>query len=276
MEGAMINIAESVNDRVPIPDDEYLGDDGLLHCKVCHKQTQTVVEIFGVRKKVRCICDCIKKDMEEREKRERQQEFDRMRMVCFGEALRVMVDWTFDNDDRRDAKIADAMRRYADGFAKFREESKGLLLYGDVGTGKTYYAACIANQLISNGYTVLMTNFATLTNKIQGTFDGKQELIDSLNRYSLLIIDDLGTERNTDYMKELVFNIIDARYRSGLPMILTTNLPMDEIKKSNDIGYTRIYDRILERCFPVAVKGHSRRRQHVRDSYVNMKDEMGL
>ena len=119
-----------------------------------------------------------------------------------------------------------------------------------------------------------MTNFATLTNKIQGTFDGKQELIDSLNRYSLLIIDDLGTERNTDYMKELVFNIIDARYRSGLPMILTTNLPMDEIKKSNDIGYTRIYDRILERCFPVAVKGHSRRRQHVRDSYVNMKDEL--
>ena len=121
-----------------------------------------------------------------------------------------------------------------------------------------------------------MTNFASLTNKIQGMFEGKQEFINDLNRYSLLILDDLGAERKSEFMQEMVFNIIDSRYRSGLPFIITTNLTMDEIKKPQEVEYSRIYDRILERCFPVEVAGGSRRRQNVRDTYFDMKNKLGL
>ena len=187
-----------------------------------------------------------------------------------------MANWTFENDDRKNAKLSAAMERYAENFGDFLKEGKGLLLYGTVGTGKSYYAACIANRLIDKGRRVKMTNFSTLINKIQATFEGKQEIIDDLNRYPLLIIDDLGAERQSEYMQEMVFNIIDARYRAGLPMIVTTNLTAEEIKKPQEVRYARIYDRIIERCFPVEISGVSRRRQHVKETFGDIKDRLGL
>lgn len=271
---AIDKMTDEINENMPLPDSEYMGEDGFLHCSTCHCSVQTEVNIFGKKKLVRCICDCRKKEREEKKRMEKQQEHDRMRRICFAETN--MHEWSFENDDRENPKISDAMKRYADGFADFKKEGQGLLLYGSVGTGKTYYAACIANALINKDYDVLMTNFATITNKLQGMFDGKQEYISSLNRYQLLILDDLGAERKSEFMQEQVFNVIDARYRSGLPFIITTNLTMDEIKNNKDIGYSRIYDRILERCFPVNVTGTSRRRKHVSETYFEIKERLGL
>ena len=150
------------------------------------------------------------------------------------------------------------------------------MLYGDVGTGKTFGACEVANALLDAGYRVMVTNFARLINIIQGTFEGRQEYIDSLNNYHLLVIDDLGVERQTEFMREMVYSIIDARYRAGLPMIITTNLGIDEIKKPADVANSRIYDRIIERCFPIEVSGGSRRRKKVRDEYADMKQLLGL
>lgn len=270
----MYRMFDELSEAVPVPEKEYKGEDGLLHCAVCYKKTQTVITIFDEKKVVRCICDCRKKELEAAEERAKQDERERRRRICFAETN--MKEWSFANDDRRNAKLSDAMKKYADDFSDFRKDSKGLLLYGSVGTGKTYYAACIANELIDNGYKVLMTNFARLTNKIQGMYEDKQKYIDSLNQYTLLIIDDLGAERKSEFMQEQVFNIIDARYRSGLPFIVTTNLGMDEITKSQDIGYQRIYDRILERCFPIKVEGVSRRRTSLKDTHADMKAKLGL
>lgn len=260
--------------KVPHPESEYMGEDGLLHCSVCHKNVQTVVEFLGRKKTVRCICLCRQKELEAYEEEKRREEQERRRRICFAETN--MASWTFENDDRKNPKLSDAMLRYATGFDDFRKDGKGLIMYGTVGTGKTYLAACIANKLIDEGYRVLMTNFARLTNQIQGMYDGKQEFIDSLNDYPLLIIDDLGAERKSEFMQEMVFNIIDSRYRSGLPFIITTNLTAEEIKKPQEISFSRIYDRILERCFPVEVSGGSRRRQSVIDTYSEVKEKLGL
>ena len=122
-----------------------------------------------------------------------------------------------------------------------------------------------------------MTNFSRLVNLIQSkSFEDKQNFIDSINRYSLLIIDDLGAERESEFMLEQVFNIIDSRYRSGLPFIITTNLTWNQIKSPQNIEYARIYDRIIERCFPVEVAGASRRKQAVVDTYADMKKKLGM
>lgn len=274
MEQFIDKLTDSISANVPHSDSEYMGEDGLLHCSICHKKVQTRVEFMGIKKTVRCICDCKRKELESYEDRQKLEEIDRQRRICFKEAN--MANWTFKNDDRQNARISDAMQNYVKNFTEFRKDGKGLLLYGPVGTGKSYYAASIANALIDNGYSCLMTNFARLTNKIQGMYEGKQEYIDSLNRYSLLIIDDLGVERKTEYMAEQVFNIIDARYRSGLPFIITTNLTWEELTKPSEIAYSRIYDRVVERCFPVEVTGISRRRQNVKDTFADVRSKLGL
>ena len=270
----MIVDLDAISEKVQKPDSEYLGEDGLLHCSVCNRAVQTKIKVFEKEKLVRCVCDCIIRKREAESEYQRQQVIESRRNVCFSESN--MAKWTFKNDDGHNQKMTDVMQNYAKNFTDFKKDGKGLLLHGTVGTGKTYFAACIANSLIDEGFKVVMTNFARLTNQLQGMFAGRQEFIDDFNNYSLLIIDDLGAERNSDYMKEIVFNIIDARYRSGLPFIITSNLTMDEIKNPQDRGYARIYDRILERCFPVEVSGTSRRRQNVRNTYFETKEKLGL
>lgn len=273
----MEKLLDAINAKVMPAEHEYIGEDGLTHCSVCHQATQ--VRIDGLPgliepRVVRCICACRKAELEQEKEQKRREECERRRSVCFVQTN--MADWTFANDDRKNPKLSDAMLRYAQQFPTYLKSGKGLLLHGTVGTGKTYYAACIANHVIDNGYRALMTNFARLTNQIQGMYEGKQQYIDDLNRYQLLILDDLGAERKSEFMQEMVFNIIDTRYRAGLPFIVTTNLTGDEITKAGDISYQRIYDRVLERCFPVEVSGGSRRREALRNTHADMRDQLGL
>lgn len=99
-----------------------------------------------------------------------------------------------------------------------------------------------------------MTNFADILNIVTGKFsEERSRYIENLNRYSLLIIDDLGIERCTEFALENIYNVIDSRYRSGKPMILTTNLTLQEMKGTDNLMYSRIYSRILERCLPLMI-----------------------
>lgn len=257
---------------------DYIGEDGLLYCGKCGTAKQTEVEIFGEIKRPMCLCKCAKERKDAEEAEERRKEFERkikeLRRAGFPES--AMEEWTFENDDGDNEKVMNAMRRYVENFGELRQAGKGLLLYGEVGTGKTYAACEVANALIDKGYPVLVTNFARLTNLIQAKFEGRQEYIDSLSNFALIVIDDLGAERNSEFMKEMIFNIVDARYRAGLPMIVTTNLTIEEIKKPGDTASSRIYDRVIERCFPIEVAGKSRRRKAVRKEYDEMKKILGL
>ena len=258
--------------------DDYIDEaTGLLMCGKCGTPKQCRVEILGQMRTPMCLCKC-QADRRDREEEERKRiDFEkrvkRMRLEGFPDAK--MQAWTFANDDLANERITKAMQRYVDNFAELRKIGKGLLLYGSIGTGKTYAACEVANALIDQGYPVYVTNFSRVLNTLQGTFD-KQEYIDELNRYQLLILDDLGIERETAFAKEQVFNVIDARYRAGLPMIITTNLAIDNIKKPDNIGDSRIYDRILERCFPIEVTGQSRRRKAVVNEYDDMRNLLGL
>lgn len=247
---------------------EYMGSDGLLHCLKCGDPIETTITVPNLgERKVRCICSCRAKELNAHEEKKRQEERERNRRTCFSGSK--MMNCTFADSDLTDQlKMAE---NYVKNFSDFRKKGKGLLLYGTVGTGKSHIAACIANALIDEGSKVLMTNFATMVNILQSSFDGRQAYIDGLNNYALLILDDLGAERKSEYMQEQVYNIIDARYRSGLPMIITTNLTAEELKKPSDIGNGRIYDRILERCHPVEVKGQSIRRQHLKADFGQMQ-----
>ena len=122
-----------------------------------------------------------------------------------------------------------------------------------------------------------MTNFTAILNDLSERFEGRNEYIDYLCRYPLLIIDDLGTERGTEYALEHVYNVIDSRYRSGKPLILTANISPDVLNNPPDMAHARIYSRILEMCVPIHVTGVQNRKaaaQRKMDTLKSMMNEM--
>ena len=108
---------------------------------------------------------------------------------------------------------------------------------------------------------VVMTSFVKILEAIQNNKDRESDLISRLNRTRLVIFDDLGAERGTDYALEKVYNIIDERYRKKLPMILTTNLTLDEMKRRKLIfdtpGYMTASLNVATRCSLQVLAGGS-------------------
>ena len=103
-----------------------------------------------------------------------------------------------------------------------------------------------------------MQNIKTLSGGEQAKIKIAELMLKPSN---LLILDDLGAERQSDFALEQVFNVVDSRYKSGKPVIITTNLSLQELKNPSDIKYKRIYDRILEMCVPLQFKGESKRKE---------------
>ena len=272
----MTNLEAKANQAIKTEEGDYVQD-GLLHCGKCHTPKQCRVKVMDMVISPKCLCKCEvdrqKKEKENTERKELLERIKRYRRMGFPESQ--MQYWTFENDDGGNDKMSRMAKRYVENFDTFYKEGKGLLLYGDVGTGKTYIACMIANALIDKGYPVLVTNFSRILNTLQGTFE-KQEYLDSLNQFKLLVIDDLGVERDTGFAKEQVFSIIDSRYREGKPMIITTNLTMQKLATETELADKRVYDRLIERCFPVEVKGESRRVKKLINSRDEMKNLLGL
>ena len=124
------------------------------------------------------------------------------------------------------------------------------------------YAILLLFILIITGavsYTHLDVYKRQILNRLTGMFsEDRSEFIASFDEYDLLIIDDLGVERSTEYAMEQMFFVIDSRFRSRKPMIITTNLKLSELKNPPDLAHARIYDRILERCAPILFDGKNR------------------
>ena len=247
--------------------DEYIDPaDGLIHCKVCKGQRQTVVPNFGKPGYFmpRCVCPC--QAEAERKRKEAAAQRERMERIKRRKAQglqdRYLYDYTFANDNGDNPLMAKA-HAYVEHWEEAFRNNTGLLLFGDVGTGKSFFAGCIANALLDRDIPVLMTNFPSILNRLTGMFsEDRTEFIASLELYDLLIIDDLGVERSTEYAMEQMFHVIDSRYRSRKPMIITTNLRLEEIKNPPDLAHARIYDRILERCAPILFVGKNFREEN--------------
>lgn len=271
-------MTEEMAQHVRREEGDYIGEDGLLYCGKCHTRKQTMVNVLGNIMTPYVACKCSQeryaKEVEEKKRREFEERVRDMRKAGFPDE--EMMRWTFERDDGKDTKLSTVAHRFVDKFPTMLKDGKGLLLYGDVGTGKSYAAACIANALVDKGVPCMMTNMPRLVNTLSGMLEGKQGYIDRLNSFALLVIDDLGTERGTDYVSELVYNIIDSRYRAGLPLIVTTNLTLKDMAAETDVKKQRIYSRLYDMCIPMAVAGKDRRRENVKQAMQDYKDLLGM
>lgn len=240
--------------------EQYLGEDGLIYCGKCHTPVQCRITFEGRERIMPCICKCQKEERERQEQRMKEEEqlLYVRRLKAAGIQERHLQDWTFAS--ATDTPSVQMAKRYTENWKKVKAENLGLLLWGDVGTGKSFLAACIANALLEKGVPVLMTNFSKILNQMGAMYsDERYRYIASFNRFSLLIIDDFGIERNTEYALEQVYAVVDERYKAGLPLIITTNLTISQLRNPEDVAHARIYSRILEMCTPVHVPGLDRR-----------------
>lgn len=238
----------------------YIAEDGLLHCSNCGGalQRRLPTPLFGrdvFPTTCKCRAELYEKERREQQERQHENTVKAYRSVCFHE--KRMEKWTIENDDGSNLAMRFA-RNYVKDWDKVRKEGIGLLLWGGVGVGKTYMAACIANALIDQEKRVIMTDFSSISNI--SVFDSA-EYVRSLSSYDLLIIDDYGAERNSQFALQNVFDVINRRWESGKPLIVTTNLELDAIRTSSegDITRARINDRLLEMCKPIHVVGESKR-----------------
>lgn len=308
---AMENIKEKATQNNINDKKWYLGADGLRYCAVCNTRMQCKVTLFDAERIMPCLCKCgVERYEREQLKLKicqiegeystvRSLGFDDFRLfrwfnnneykisprlvherelllkrLCFPEAEK-MQGCTFDKDDGANPQITTLAKNYVENFAEMKDKCMGLLLFGETGVGKSHIAACIANALLDKDITVRMTNFERISNELWDTKE-KQGYMDMLNRFDLLVLDDLAAEKSSEYMDSIIFNIIDSRLRAGLPIIVTTNLSRQELQSTSDMRKKRIYSRLFECCIPQEVVGSDRRRAMVAENREQYGDMLKL
>lgn len=266
---------------------DYRNSQGLLVCGRCKSLRQKIMMISNPTPEdkdhksqlivpIQCRCDISEREKGMRDRADAQNAERLKKLKAASLMDEKLSNASFDGFrsnpyNERNRKLCIS---YADRFQKMVDSNQGLLFWGGVGTGKSYAAACIANSLMGKGVPVVMTSFVKLLEIIQSTGQ-ESTILSNLNSAQLVIFDDLGAERGTDYTLEKVYNIVDSRYRKKLPMILTTNLTIEQMKDEQDIRYSRIYDRIFESCYPMQFTGPSWRKKEASRRFKEIEDLLG-
>lgn len=273
MYGAFLDsMAEKLTARIDTSN-AYKGDNGLLYCKKCKSPLQSVVKWYdGTNKIVPIKCECAKEKEDQQKREERVRE---LRESCKFEGK--YRDCTFDTIEiiSDNAKRVAICKRYVDKFEQLYKENQGLLFYGDTGTGKTLFAHCIGNALIDKLYPVATVSLAKVLKGGIVTQETEAEINRKVRNASLLIVDDVGAERDTDFAQEFVYSIIDTRCNMRKPIIVTTNLSFQHMRECEVVKYKRIYQRILEVCYPVEFNGRSWRMKNAADRYDKVSKLLG-
>lgn len=239
----------------PVRDGDY-EQDGLLYCGHCGTPKQCRIS-FGAEIQVfPCQCACAERrylsERQAEESRQQRMRIDNLR--ADGVRDKSLAACRFDGAE--ETPELEKCRRYAENWETAKAQGIGLLLWGSTGNGKTYAAACIANSLIDRGVPAMITSFPRI---IGAKFEDRPQIMEAIRRYPLLVLDDLGVERATDFALETVYSVVDERYKTSMPLIVTTNLTLAEMKEAQSMSQQRIYERILEMCTPIAFRGKSRR-----------------
>lgn len=226
---------------------DYINSAGILICGKCGEPRTTIKEFppgSGKNRAFPIVCRCDREEDERFDRRMKAQTLqDKIKALRRSGVMDAAYNnYTFANDDGRNPKITASCNRYVDRWAEMENIACGVLFYGDVGGGKSFYAACIANALLDKGVPALMTRLSYLVNnRVRGE---RGEMPIKLNQYRLIVLDDIGAEN----ISQTAFDIVNDIYLANIPIICTTNLTPSELKAAPNIEKQRVYNRLLERC----------------------------
>lgn len=272
---------------------DYKNDEGFWVCGKCHSPREAIKSMDRASDghRVWVQCQCREQEWKNQEAQREAMREEKIKQWRAEEAVRSvervksvsLMDAklrgaTFQNaqatqDNSRNLNIC---KRYADRFEVMESKSQGLLFYGDVGTGKSYAAACIANELLNRGVPVVITSLVKMIDSLRGFETDVDQVMNRLRKARLLILDEVGAERTTEFVLEKMYQIIDARYNSNLPMIVTTNIELPQMTNEKNIELRRIYSRIMEKCYPMQWYGESWRTKEARQRYAEMESLLGV
>ncbi len=163
------------------------------------------------------------------------------------------------NDKNRGAY--ETTKQYAREFSKYKRNGTGLLLTGSYGTGKTHLAAAICHELIRGNHQPIFGTMISLLGNIKATYgdeyaeETEQQILNKYINCDLLIIDDLGKERPTEWALEQLYYVINSRYEDCKPIVITTNYADKLVSrltcKDNIETAEAIVSRIHEMCVGV-------------------------
>lgn len=178
-------------------------------------------------------------DRIEAEEKSRQYAADRLSQKLGGAMIpprfRGKTFESFLAADARQQKVLGVCRDYAVNFPKHHADGRSLLLLGNVGTGKTHLAAAIADYVIRNhGLNALYRTVYSILQHVKGSFDreasySESEAFRDFIQPELLVIDEVGATKSSEFEQQTLFNIINGRYEQQLPTIVISNLAPDEL-----------------------------------------------
>lgn len=262
-----------------------------IECEYCkNKLYRKTIEwnLYGTKRVMkldyeRCNCkdaqkywneyDVKKLQMLEEEKKLRMmQEFANKvdKIIKNSKMSRRNLNYKFENFEvnSNNKKVYQSLKEYSEKLAN-SVERKGLILVGNNGVGKTHLACSIANELIKDGIPIIYGTLINLLAELKNTYDvdnniSEMEIIKLYEKVDLLIIDDLGKEKPSEWGLEKLFTIINSRYENNLPVIITTNYDQNSLINRLSINgeietAKSIISRLYEMCYLVKIEDRDHR-----------------
>lgn len=256
-----------------------------IECEYCKNKLyrKTIEwELYGAKRIIeldyeRCNCNDAQaywneydlkklKLLEEEKKLKLMQEFSKRveRIIKNSKMSKRNLSYKFDNFELNNSnrKVFNNLKKYSEKLLKGIEK-KGLILVGNNGAGKTHLACSIANKLIENGTPVIYGTLINLLAELRNSYDtdnniSEMEIIKLYENVDLLIIDDLGKEKPSEWGLEKLFTIINSRYENNLPVIITTNYNqnslLERLSLNGEIETAKsIISRLYEMCYLVKI-----------------------
>lgn len=257
-----------------------------IECEYCKNKLYRKIiewELYGTKRTIaldyeRCECNGAQaywneydlkklRMLEEEKKLEIMQEFSRKveKIIKNSKMSKRNLSYKFDNFELNTSnkKVFNNLKNYSEKLVNGIEK-KGLILVGNNGVGKTHLAFSIANKLIENGIPVIYGTLINLLAELRNSYDtdndiSEMEIIKLYENVALLIIDDLGKEKPSEWGLEKLFTIINSRYENNLPVIITTNYNqnslVERLSLNGEIETAKsIISRLYEMCYLVKIE----------------------